>query len=138
MENPFSLSGKTVLVTGASSGIGRAISVACAKSGATLVLNGRNEERLQETFDMIGNQQNIKLVADVTDLDRTVELVKELPALDGVVLCAGVGQTTPVQNLKYEKTITAIASIIPNTIDTLIFIPIYRHKNTNNKLTCVK
>lgn len=104
MENPFSLTGKTVLVTGASSGIGRAISVACAKSGSTLVLNGRNEERLQETFDMIGNQQNIKLVADVTDLDRTVEWVKELPVLDGVVLCAGVGQTTPVQNLKYEKT----------------------------------
>lgn len=104
MDNPFSLSEKTVFVTGASSGIGRAISVACAKAGAALVLNGRNEERLQETFDMIGNQQNTKLVADVTDWEKTTELVKELPALDGVVLCAGVGQTTPVQNVKYDKT----------------------------------
>lgn len=104
MENPFSLVGKTVLITGASSGIGKTISIACAKAGARVALNGRNEDRLQETLDIIGDQQNIKLVADVTDIERVAEQVRNLPPLDGIVLCAGIGQTTPVQNVKYEKT----------------------------------
>lgn len=103
MENPFVLTGKTILVTGASAGIGRTIAIACANAGAKVALNGRNEERLQETFETIGDQQNIKLVADVTDIEGIKELVKNMPDFDGVVLCAGVGQTTPVQNVKFEK-----------------------------------
>ena len=75
MESPFVLTGKTILVTGASSGIGRAIAIACANAGAKVALNGRNEERLQETFATIGDQQNIKLVADVTDVEGIKELV---------------------------------------------------------------
>ena len=47
--NPFSLEGKKILVTGASSGIGRGIAIECSKLGAHLILNGRNEERLKET-----------------------------------------------------------------------------------------
>ena len=50
MYNPFSLQGKTVLVTGASSGIGQATAVECSKMGAKIVITGRNVERLQETF----------------------------------------------------------------------------------------
>lgn len=45
--NPFTLVGKTILVTGASSGIGRAISIECSKMGATVILTGRNEERIK-------------------------------------------------------------------------------------------
>lgn len=104
MENLFTLVDKTIFVTGATSGIGRTIAIACAKAGSRVVLNGRNEERLQETFDTIGDQKNIKMAADVTDIEKLPELTKELPLLDGVVLCAGVGQTTPIQNVKYEKT----------------------------------
>lgn len=104
MENSFSLTGKSVFITGASSGIGRTVAIACAEAGSKVVLNGRNEDRLRETLDIIGDQQNIKLVADVTDIEKIAELVKELPALDGVILCAGIGQTTPIQNVKYEKT----------------------------------
>lgn len=48
--NPFSLEGKIILVTGASSGIGRATAIECAKMGASLVITGRDEERLKETF----------------------------------------------------------------------------------------
>ena len=103
MEKLFSLADKTILVTGASSGIGQTIAIICAKEGAKVVLNGRNEERLQKTFETIGDQQNIKMVADVSDYEKLSEMVKELPILDGVVLCAGIGQTTPVQNVKYEK-----------------------------------
>ena len=50
MYNPFSLEGKTILVTGASSGIGRGICIDCSKMGAKVHLMARNEERLNETF----------------------------------------------------------------------------------------
>lgn len=52
-HNPFSLEGKTILVTGASSGIGRGIAVECSKMGAKMVINGRNQERLNETLSML-------------------------------------------------------------------------------------
>lgn len=48
--NPFSLEGKVILITGASSGIGRATAIECAKMGASLIITGRDEERLKETF----------------------------------------------------------------------------------------
>ena len=48
--NPFTLHNKQILITGASSGIGRAMAVECAKAGAKLIITGRNEERLNETF----------------------------------------------------------------------------------------
>ena len=50
MYNPFSLFGKTVLVTGASSGIGQATAVECSKLGASVVITGRNKERLEKTY----------------------------------------------------------------------------------------
>lgn len=65
--NPFSLEGKTILVTGASSGIGRGIAVACAQMGGKLILNGRNEERLNETLSMLEGEVHRILVADLPD-----------------------------------------------------------------------
>ena len=51
--NPFSLNGKTILVTGASSGIGQATAIECSKLGATVIVTGRNAQRLQETFEQL-------------------------------------------------------------------------------------
>ena len=51
--NPFSLKGKTILVTGASSGIGRGIAIQCSKLGGNVLITGRNEERLKETFNLL-------------------------------------------------------------------------------------
>ena len=55
MYNPFSLRGKTILVTGASSGIGRATAIECSRLGAALVLTGRNEKALQETKEQVAD-----------------------------------------------------------------------------------
>lgn len=52
--NPFTLSGKTILVTGASSGIGRATAIVCARMGARVVLSGRNTEALVENQVYVG------------------------------------------------------------------------------------
>ena len=96
--NPFSLEGKTVLVTGASSGIGRGIAVTCSKMGAKVVINGRNVSRLQETLSQMEGD-NIVATGDLTDAARIEALVRELPTLDGIVHCAGIGQRIPCKQL---------------------------------------
>lgn len=88
--NPFSLEGKTVLVTGASSGIGRGIAVACSKQGATVIVNGRDKQRLDETISLMEGNSHIIKVCDLTETDNLCELVNSLPKLDGVVHCAGI------------------------------------------------
>ena len=102
MMNPFSLEGKTILVTGASSGIGRGIAIECSKMGAKVVLNGRNEERLNETLDMMDGEGHHLIIADISSQDEIDKLVAESPVLDGCVLCAGIPQVCPVKNFKRQ------------------------------------
>lgn len=93
--NPFSLAGKTVLVTGASSGIGRGIAVTCSKMGATVILNGRNEMKLGATLAQLEEGCHKIVAADLTNSDSVSRMMEEIPVLDGVVHCAGVGQRVP-------------------------------------------
>jgi NAD(P)-dependent dehydrogenase (short-subunit alcohol dehydrogenase family) len=102
--NPFSLENKTVLVTGASSGIGRATAIECSRMGATLVITGRNAERLQETFDLLEGTGHLRMVADLTDEAQVSSLVAELPRLNGIVHNAGIGgDRTPCKMIRREK-----------------------------------
>ena len=93
--NPFSLKGKTILVTGASSGIGQATAVECSKLGAKVVVCARSEERLQETLGILEGDGHSLLVAELTAKADIERLVSEAPQLDGVVLSAGKGLTLP-------------------------------------------
>lgn len=92
--NPFSLSGKIILVTGASSGIGRSCAIECSKMGADVILTGRNKDRLQETLEIIKeNETETKsfcIVADLNNDDDLGKLVEECPSLNGIVHCAGI------------------------------------------------
>lgn len=90
--NPFSLTGKTILVTGASSGIGRSIAITCSKMGATVILNGRNQLKLGATLAQLDAGDHRYIAADLTNSDSMNKMVTELPVLDGVVHCAGIGQ----------------------------------------------
>ena len=87
----FSLNGKTILVTGASSGIGRAIAIACSQQGARVILNGRNQLRLQATLETLSGEGHEAVQADLTNAEQRTFLVESLPQLDGVVHCAGIG-----------------------------------------------
>lgn len=84
------LTGKAILVTGASSGIGRAIAIECSKLGATCILTARNMERLQETLASMEGEEHTIIPADLTDSAAVVSLVEQLPKLDGVSLNAGI------------------------------------------------
>lgn len=104
MYNPFSLENKTILVTGASSGIGKATAVECAKLGATVIATARNEKRLQEVFDSLDisfGQQHQMIIADLSTDEGITDVVATVPALDGVASNAGiVVELVPIKFLK--------------------------------------
>lgn len=101
--NPFSLEGKTILVTGASSGIGQATAIACAAMGATVIISGRDSERLSATRAQLDMHCSDAIQADLTVPGDVDNLIKSLPALDGAVLCAGNSTTLPLQFGSREK-----------------------------------
>ena len=93
----FSLEGKTILITGASSGIGRAMAVACAEAGAVLVISGRNTERLSETLHNLKGDGHSMCAADLTKEEELAALVDFVPKLDGFVSNAGIANPLMLQ-----------------------------------------
>ena len=93
---------KTILVTGASSGIGRAIAVACAERGMQVVLTGRNIMRLEETRMLMRGDEHLIIPAELTDNVKRQTLVEALPTMDGVVHCAGIGSRVLGKMLEHE------------------------------------
>lgn len=91
--NPMNLEGKSILVTGASSGIGRAVAIECSRLGASCILTGRNEDRLQETREAMEGSGHSCIPAEQTDPEAVAALVEKLPKLDGVSHNAGIGCT---------------------------------------------
>jgi len=95
MYNPFTLEGKTILVTGASSGIGKAIAIESSKMGANVIITGRNEERLKKTYYLLNGSDHGLIVADLSVKEEIERLNKELPVIDGLVNCAGFTKVAP-------------------------------------------
>lgn len=100
--SPYTLNNKTILVTGASSGLGASTAVECSKAGAKLIISGRNEERLNNTFNQLHGHGHIQLTFDLTLKENIDELAKVLPLLDGLALCAGITKTIPVKFISNE------------------------------------
>ncbi len=106
MLNPFTLEGKTILVTGASSGIGQSIAVIISKMGASVMITARNRQRLQTTLNLMEGENHKVFPADLMNEEQIANLVSELPKLDGIVHCAGVGDRTFCKELDeatYDK-----------------------------------
>lgn len=101
--NPFSLSGKTILVTGASSGIGQSTAVECSRMGAKIIACGRNQDRLYSTMSMLAGEGHSSFEGDLLNQEVIEDLVATVPLLDGVVLSAGRGLTLPFQFSTREK-----------------------------------
>lgn len=94
--NLINLSNKRILITGASSGIGRACAVTAARVGATLVLTGRRTDALNETLSMCEGPGHVICVGDISKPEFIRELVETTGRLDGLVHAAGVGPMCPV------------------------------------------
>ena len=97
MENPFALTGKTIFITGAGSGIGRATALQCAGLGATVYITDLNEATLAETLGMLEGEGHQMYVANLTDDKALQEIVSKLPKLDGFVSNAGIIKTVLVK-----------------------------------------
>ena len=130
VSNPFSLEGKRVLVTGASSGIGRAIAVACSRMGSKVIITARNEKRLDETMSLLFGDGHQLVVADLTEATQRESLVEQLPKLDGIVQSAGVGSRVPCKSIE-EKDICEIFN--PNLIAPILLQKLLIEEKRINK-----
>lgn len=97
------LTGKHILVTGASSGMGRVFCQMIAKEGATVSLLARNEERLKGTLSTMIGENHKYYVCDLTNEEHIKNTISEIQSLDGVVFCAGINDYVPLKFVKQEK-----------------------------------
>jgi NAD(P)-dependent dehydrogenase (short-subunit alcohol dehydrogenase family) len=100
---PLDLSHKKILITGASSGIGRATSIYLSKLGAKLVLNGRNEERLKSTAMQLFGKDHQIVIEDLAQQEDLSEFFEKITndgvKLNGLIHCAGIPFIMPLQSL---------------------------------------
>lgn len=97
MYNPFSLEGKTILVTGASSGIGRASAIECSRLGARLVITARNQDRLTQTLNSLEGVGHQMIICDLSTEAEIDNLIAKIPELQGIVSNAGFTKILPLQ-----------------------------------------
>ena len=103
INNPFSLEGKTILVTGASSGIGQEVAIQCSKMGASLIITGRNEERLTETFNRLEGDSHILVSADINNGKDRLRILDKIGKIDGILHSAGILGTLPFKFVNSDK-----------------------------------
>lgn len=122
MNNPFSLDQKTILVTGASSGIGRGIAIQCSKMGAKVVINGRNEKRLHETLSAMEGEGHEAIIADLSTQEGIDKVINEVPLLDGFAHSAGIPTITAVKNINRSlmEHMLNVNTIAPITLTSLL------------------
>ena len=107
-QSPFDLTGKTIVVTGASSGIGQQCAVSLSEQGAKIIAIGRNEERLSETIAQLNkNSDHLKYSLDLTDYEKVTQWFNDAKeafgTVDGVVNAAGISPTIPFRAVSPEK-----------------------------------
>lgn len=132
MINPMDLTGKRILITGASSGIGRETAVLVSQLGAEVVLLGRNEERLQETRDKLSGESHVVIPLELREFDRYAEVFRQIKQtgkkLDGLVHCAGIAKVIPL------KVVSAAVIQDMFAVNYVSFMELMKHfaKKTNS------
>lgn len=127
--NPYSLHEKTILVTGASSGIGKATAIECSRLGATMIITGRNEERLSDTFHKLNGGNHKMILADLAQESEIDKLIADVPLIDGCVNNAGYIDHILVSLINSQR--------LKNIFDVNTFAPILitqklvKHKKFN-------
>ena len=103
MYNPFSLYGKTILVTGASSGIGKAAAIECSKMGAKVIITARNEARLLQTLGELDGDGHQMFLCDLSSESEIDQMVSELPVVQGLINNAGYTKILPTQFISSDE-----------------------------------
>lgn len=113
----FSLKGKTILVTGASSGIGAATAIACAKQGAKVFITGRNPEKLAAIYSQLEGDGHMSLPCDMCNPEDVDHLCNQIPTVDGLAFCAGITRTIPIKRIKKSDIDDIFATNITSPIE---------------------
>ena len=103
MSTAFHLNSKTILITGASSGIGRETAIKCSEMGAKIILTARNKERLTETEKKLKGSGHKTIICDLLNENELKELIAKTDNVDGVVHCSGVVKPFPIGFLSKQK-----------------------------------
>ncbi len=135
MYNPFALIGKTILITGASSGIGRATAIECSKLGAKCVVTARRKEALEETLSMLEGNGHSFIEADLSVMDGVEKIISDVPALDGFVSNAGMNKYVPIQFIK-EKSFSELMNV--NAVSPVLLLSkLLKQKKIKNNSSVV-
>ncbi len=135
MNNPFNLNNKNILVTGASSGIGKEVAITIANMGANVILNGRNAERLNIVAEIIKKDSTIVVCGDLTVGGTVQEIVATIPKLDGIVHAAGIMRLLPFKFIS-EPDLNEMMNV-NFTAPTLLSLEILKKKKINNNSSIV-
>ena len=117
--NPFSLENKTILITGASSGIGKATAIECSKLGAKCIITGRNEDRLNQTFSELEGEGHKQILCDISNMQGINTLLENVDCINGAVFNAGIMDNSTVTFLTGEK-IENVFSV--NTVSPMVLL----------------
>ncbi len=130
MTKPFSLEGKTILVTGATAGIGRQTAISISAMGARVILTGRDEKRLAATLAELHGGDHVALPADLVQQEQRDALAGTMPALDGIAHCAGVTLLHPFK-FSDERRYREVYAI---NVEAPLFLTqrLFRHRKLNN------
>jgi NAD(P)-dependent dehydrogenase (short-subunit alcohol dehydrogenase family) len=131
----FHLNDKTILVTGASSGIGMQTAISISKMGGKLILTGRNKENLKTTLSQLNGEGHKLIVADLLKEDERNKLIEELPMVDGIVHSAGTVNPFPIKFIDQEKLNETMN--INYEIPVLLMAGVMRKKKINPKASIV-
>lgn len=116
IDNPFSIHNKTILVTGASSGIGRGCAIILSRQGANVIISGRNKEKLLSTLSEMEGDGHKMVLADLSLQENITKLAEECPILDGYLHSAGI--------LKLCTTKSVNRQILEESFNTNVQAPI--------------
>lgn len=141
--NPFSLEGKTILITGASSGIGAQCAIDCSKMGAKVVLIARNEERLNRVLSQCEGDAHAYYTADMAEIvDKGARpllerIVSEHGKLDGFIHSAGIQKTAPLKLLSMKDYVEVIKVNTLSAFEILKYLPNIKYMNAGGHIVLI-
>jgi NAD(P)-dependent dehydrogenase (short-subunit alcohol dehydrogenase family) len=135
MNTPFHLNGRRILITGASSGIGRQTAISISKMGGSCILTSRNEEELRKTKSMLESGDHMVIPADLTKDDERLSVSMQCGKLDGLAYCAGNVKSFPIRFLN-QSYIDGMMHLNFNA-PVLLTAQLLKNKNINNNAALV-
>ncbi len=131
ISDKLSLNGKTILVTGATGDIGRQIAITLSEHGATMIITGRNEEKLKQTNSLLHGNNHTLIIADLTIENDINELAEKCFKLDGIVYSAAVIDMFPTKFINRKRIETTFLTNFYGPV--LLMTALFKYKKINTE-----